>query len=101
MVKAACRLFPNTAFLPKYLTRLSVIFHHFSICFREGEEWARHRSSLNPKMLRPKEVEHYVPDFNLVIDDLLKKVVSLRNDRNEIEDIDKQFFKWSLESKCI
>ena len=67
------------------------------IC-RNDEEWHRHRSALNPKLLNIKQVEHYSSDFNVVIDKLMIKLMSMRNKDLEIEHIEKQLFRWSLES---
>ena len=94
--------------LPSWYPRSSVISNEgcFRVCTqcmlcflcRNDEEWHRHRSALNPKLLNIKQVEHYSPDFNVVIDKLMIKLMSMRNKDLEIEHIEKQLFRWSLES---
>ncbi|XP_065072329.1 1,25-dihydroxyvitamin D(3) 24-hydroxylase, mitochondrial-like [Rhopilema esculentum] len=70
------------------------------VFFEEGEEWLRHRNALSPKLLNIKQVEHYAPDFNKVIDGLMRKVMSSRSKNMEVEHIEKELFKWSIESVC-
>ncbi len=54
---------------------------------------------MNPKLMNVKQVEHYADDFNKVIDQLMQKVMSLRDHDMEVDHIEKELFKWSLESE--
>ena len=75
-------------------------FYFIFLCYREGEEWYRHRVPLNKKLLNVKQVEHYAPDFNKVIDQFMMKMLAMRDENMEVQHIEKELFKWSLESKC-
>jgi len=70
------------------------------VFLEEDEEWQRHRTALNAKLLNVKQVEHYAKDFNKVVDGLMRKILSIRDKDMAVSHIEDQLFKWSLESVC-
>ena len=63
----------------------------------QGEEWYRHRSAVNQKMLRPKEVLDYVPQMNIVADDFMARLKRVRTSQGHVVDLEKELFKWAME----
>ena len=73
------------------------------VFFADGEEWHKMRSVLSKRMLRPKEVAEYAPDFNAIITDFIHRLRSVREPsgsekENEVCELDNELFKWSFES---
>ena len=67
---------------------------------RQGEEWYRHRTAVNRKMLRPKEVLDYVPQMNTVADDFMARLKRLMTSSGHVADFQNEVFKWSMECKA-
>jgi len=65
-----------------------------------GEEWYRLRSNCQQRMLRPKEVSHYLPSVDSIAVELVDRLANLskRNKRKEIEDLRLEVGRWSLEN---
>ena len=95
---------------PKYPKRFDLpLFNYYretrkkpaGVFFLDGEEWYKHRNVINKRILRPKELEFYVPELNKIIDDLVNRLRNLRGSQgleNEIPDLENELFKWSFES---
>ncbi|XP_022312941.2 cytochrome P450 10-like [Crassostrea virginica] len=64
----------------------------------EGSEWHRVRTVVSKKMLKLKDVQDYCTDMDEVSQDFTTHLSSLRNQHNEIVGIEKELFKWSMES---
>ncbi|XP_061192018.1 cytochrome P450 10-like [Saccostrea echinata] len=64
----------------------------------KGAEWHKLRTVTIKKMLKMKEVLDYCPDMDQVANDFTDHLSSLRNQNNEIVGIEKELFKWSMES---
>ncbi|KAM4626738.1 cytochrome P450 27C1 [Discoglossus pictus] len=67
----------------------------------EGEKWMNMRSVLRQKILRPKDVFVYTDGVNAVIQDLIKRIYTLRSqedDSNTVTDINDLYFKYSMEA---
>ena len=65
----------------------------------DGEHWKRMRSQMDKNMMRPKKVATYIDDFNEVSSDFLTRMRRVRKEDDTINDMDKELFNWSLESK--
>ncbi|XP_069672594.1 probable cytochrome P450 301a1, mitochondrial [Periplaneta americana] len=64
-----------------------------------GEEWRTFRSKVNQPMMQPRVTKLYVAPINSVADDFLKRIKSLRNEKQEMpENFMNELHKWSLES---
>ncbi|XP_077994779.1 1,25-dihydroxyvitamin D(3) 24-hydroxylase, mitochondrial-like [Glandiceps talaboti] len=70
------------------------------VVLHEGADWHRHRTVLNKRMMRPKEVASYNDTVNEVVTEMLNKVVRVRQSDNVVPDIENILFTWSLESAC-
>ncbi|KAJ6642847.1 putative cytochrome P450 12b2, mitochondrial, partial [Pseudolycoriella hygida] len=68
----------------------------------QGEAWAKLRTAANPIMMKPKVVKAYIPDIDSVAQDFIKKMVLLRDEKNELpDDFQNELNKWSLESIAL
>ena len=97
---------------PKYPKRVSIpVLEYYrekrqkipGVFFADGPEWYKHRSVLNKRMLRPKEVADYASGFNQIISDFIYRLRTVREPsgsekENEVCDLDNELFKWSFES---
>ncbi|XP_065149745.1 cytochrome P450 27C1 [Paramisgurnus dabryanus] len=66
----------------------------------EGDEWLKMRSVLRQLVMRPRDVAVFSHDVNAVVDDLVKKVKTLRSrqaDGQTVENINDLFFKYAME----
>ena len=59
------------------------------------------RTQLDKQMLRPRKVANYIDDFNQVSNDFLTRMRRVRKEDNTIDNMDKELFNWSLESKYL
>lgn len=68
----------------------------------QGENWAKLRTAVNPIMMKPKVVKAYIPDIDIVAKDFIRKIKTLRDDKNEMpNDFQNELNKWSLESIAL
>jgi len=65
-----------------------------------GEEWYRLRSNSQQRMLRPREVAHYLPSVDKIAGQLVDRLAKLakKNNKKEIEDLRLEIGRWSLEN---
>ncbi|XP_070825552.1 cytochrome P450 27C1 [Chaetodon trifascialis] len=65
----------------------------------EGEDWLKMRSVLRQLIMRPRDVAVFSDDVNKVVDDLIKKVCSLREDSDgaTVFNVNDLFFKYAME----
>ena len=73
------------------------------VFFADGPEWHKHRTVISKRMLRPKEVADNAAVFNEIITDFIHRLRTVREPggsekENEVNDLDKELFKWSFES---
>ena len=71
---------------------------------REGEERLKMRSVLRQLIMRPQDVAVFSEDVNLVVDDLVKRVGSLRSrssDGESVVNINDLFFQYAMEGRCL
>ncbi|ESO92641.1 hypothetical protein LOTGIDRAFT_233081 [Lottia gigantea] len=64
----------------------------------QGEEWHRQRSAVIKKMLMLNEVQDFSQPMNVVANDFITHLSSSRDASGEIQQLDKQIFKWAMES---
>ncbi|XP_061192062.1 cytochrome P450 10-like [Saccostrea echinata] len=64
----------------------------------QGSEWHKYRSATSKKMLKMKEVLDYCTSMDKVADDFITHLSNLRNQHNEVVGIEKECFKWAMES---
>ncbi|KAG7482312.1 cytochrome P450 27C1 [Solea senegalensis] len=66
----------------------------------EGEQWLKMRSVLRQLIMRPRDVAAFSDDVNKVVDDLIKRVCTLRgreSDGATILNVNDLFFKYAME----
>ncbi|XP_048582527.1 sterol 26-hydroxylase, mitochondrial [Nematostella vectensis] len=73
------------------------------VFFAEGPDWHKYRSVISKRILRPKEVADYVPEFDNIGSKFLERVENIRgkagtDSEYEVENLDNELFKWSFES---
>ncbi|KAK6179576.1 hypothetical protein SNE40_011903 [Patella caerulea] len=64
----------------------------------QGEEWHRHRTVVIQKMLKLSEVQDYCQPMDVVANDFIKHLGVSRDANGEVQQLDKQLFKWAMES---
>jgi uncharacterized protein YpbB len=68
---------------------------------RNGEEWYRLRSAVQQMMMRPKEVQHYLPLTDEAAKGFVRKIESTKTQSHEVENLRMLVAKWNLEGKTI
>ncbi|XP_047437456.1 cytochrome P450 27C1 [Mugil cephalus] len=66
----------------------------------EGEEWLKMRSVLRQLIMRPRDVAVFSDDVNNVVDDLIKRVITLRSQHSDgttVFNVNELFFKYAME----
>ncbi|XP_063441953.1 cytochrome P450 10-like [Mytilus trossulus] len=64
----------------------------------QGEEWHKHRTVVSKKMLKMKEVMAYCEGLDIVAEDFIKHLMTRLDDECEIQGLETDLFKWSMES---
>ncbi|XP_073817042.1 cytochrome P450 CYP12A2-like [Musca autumnalis] len=68
-----------------------------------GEKWGTYRSSVNPILMNPKNVRHYLPKLSQVNKELLQRILEIRNPStlevpaSFLEELN----RWTLESVSV
>ena len=73
------------------------------VFFLNGEKWKKHKRLLSKMMLRPVEINKYIPRISDVASDMVSRISKVRNSPSserpfEIDDLDMELFKWSFET---
>ncbi|KFM65992.1 putative cytochrome P450 49a1, partial [Stegodyphus mimosarum] len=63
-----------------------------------GEDWYRIRSRSQKAMMRPQIMKTYLPQMNLIADDLIRRIRLLRQPNHQVPKFMDELFKWALES---
>ena len=72
--------------------------------FGNGPDWYKHRRLVSKRMLRPKSVAQYEPDFNEIVTQFVLRLDNLRGSHgleNEVPQLENELFKWSFESVSL
>ncbi|GLV41778.1 Cytochrome P450 12a5 [Carabus blaptoides fortunei] len=67
----------------------------------DGEEWQKARSLLNPILMQPRVVSHYIPQMNSVGDDFVQRMryLAAKDPNGEMpETFHNEITKWAIES---
>ena len=73
------------------------------VFFLSGAKWQKHKRVLSRKMLRPPEINRYIPRITDVATDMVARICQIRNDPGsdrsyEVDDVDLEVLKWSFET---
>ena len=73
------------------------------VFFLNGEKWQKHKQIMSKKMLRPPEINQYIPRINDIASEMVSKIHRIRNSANdkeafEVNELDMELFKWSFET---
>uniref|UniRef100_A0A3P8WGI7 Cytochrome P450, family 27, subfamily C, polypeptide 1 n=1 Tax=Cynoglossus semilaevis TaxID=244447 RepID=A0A3P8WGI7_CYNSE len=74
--------------------------HSTGLISAEGDEWLKMRSVLRQLIMRPRDVALFSDDVNQVVDDLIKRVCTLRakeSDGTTVLNVNDLFFKYAME----
>ena len=50
-------------------------------------------------MLRPKEVQAYIPGMDEVAEDFINRLAAVQNQDGRIDQLETEMFKWAMECK--
>ncbi|XP_059174082.1 cytochrome P450 10-like [Physella acuta] len=64
----------------------------------QGEPWYKQRTVASKKMLKLSEVTSFSAEMGEVADDFMKRLSSARNAQGEVPAVEREFFKWAMES---
>ncbi|RUS78676.1 hypothetical protein EGW08_013564 [Elysia chlorotica] len=64
----------------------------------QGEEWYKQRSVVSKKMLKLSEVASFAGEMGQVADDFVSRLETVRDGDSEVQNLDKELFKWAMES---
>ncbi|XP_065059811.1 1,25-dihydroxyvitamin D(3) 24-hydroxylase, mitochondrial-like [Rhopilema esculentum] len=69
------------------------------VFFLNGDKWHKPRILLSKKMLRPLEVNQYIPRINCIASEMVERISKVRDSETfEVDEIDMELFKWSFET---
>ncbi|KAG1667440.1 APOBEC1 complementation factor [Nymphon striatum] len=74
------------------------LYHTAGVAAGNGEEWYDMRSKSQQPMLRPKLIQTYLPQINLIVNDFIARIKEKRDDKLEVNNLTNDLFKWALES---
>ena len=97
---------------PKYPVRFVVpVFEDFymrrskdpGVFFLNGAKWQKHKRLMSKVMLRPIQINKYIPRISDIASDMVSRISKVRNSPSserpyEVDDIDMELFKWSFET---
>uniref|UniRef100_A0A2L2YDF7 Putative cytochrome P450 49a1 n=1 Tax=Parasteatoda tepidariorum TaxID=114398 RepID=A0A2L2YDF7_PARTP len=63
-----------------------------------GEDWHYMRTRTQRVMMRPQIMKMYLPQINIIADDLIRRIRKLRQADHQVPMLINEFFKWALES---
>lgn len=70
-----------------------------NIFSRQGEEWHKMRSLVNPILMQPKIVKAYIPLIDGIVNDFMANIQSLQDENGEMPANFREYInRWSLES---
>ncbi|XP_005099825.1 cytochrome P450 27C1 [Aplysia californica] len=72
-----------------------------AILVSNGENWRRMRSVLEKPILKPSSLSNHVTSMRAVSSDFLNRLDTLRDDRGDVNNIDSELLKWSLEAAGV
>ena len=97
---------------PKYPKRFNLpVFEDFysrrlkepGVFFLNGEKWQKHKQIMSKKMMKPPEINQYIPRINEIASEMVSRIYRIRNSANdkeafEVNELDMELFKWSFET---
>ncbi|XP_035826034.1 cytochrome P450 10-like [Aplysia californica] len=72
-----------------------------AILVSNGENWRRMRSALEKPILKPSLLSNHVTSMRAVSSDFVNRLDTLRDDGGDVNNIDSELFKWSLEGEAV
>jgi cytochrome P450 family 12 len=67
--------------------------------FRQGEDWQKMRSTVNPILMQPKFVRSYIPTIDQIVNEFLANIPKMQDENSEMPGNFNEFLnRWSLES---
>ncbi|KAF8782786.1 putative cytochrome P450 49a1 like protein [Argiope bruennichi] len=83
---------------PKPLPLLGNLHRYMPVIGSNGEAWHHIRTRSQVPMLRPEIMKTYLPQMNVIADDLIRRMRLLRQPNHQVPKLIDEFFKWALES---
>lgn len=65
----------------------------------QGQQWRLNRMALSKIMLNSTTVSNSIPIMDDVIDDFLKRIVQVKDEKNAVANLETELFNWALECK--
>ncbi|GFU07552.1 probable cytochrome P450 301a1, mitochondrial [Nephila pilipes] len=74
------------------------IYSSAGVAAANGEAWHHIRTRSQVPMLRPEIMKTYLPQMNVIADDLIRRLRHLRLPNHQVPMLMNELFKWALES---
>ncbi|GBN30371.1 putative cytochrome P450 301a1, mitochondrial [Araneus ventricosus] len=74
------------------------VYSSAGVAAANGESWHRVRTRSQVPMLRPEIMKTYLPQMNVIAEDLIRRIRLLRQPNHQVPKLIDEFFKWALES---
>ncbi|KAG8201508.1 hypothetical protein JTE90_011184 [Oedothorax gibbosus] len=74
------------------------VYSTAGVAAANGEDWFHIRRRSQKPMLRPDIMKTYLPQMNVIADDLIRRVRLLRQPNHQVPGLIEELFKWALES---
>lgn len=96
-------IYPNRRlFVTNYHYRTEVApekFHNVPGLVGQGEAWGKIRTAVNPVMLKPSTINHYIPASDHITLEFIERLKSLRDKNDEVPpDFISEVSKWAMET---
>ncbi|GIY84693.1 probable cytochrome P450 CYP44 [Caerostris extrusa] len=74
------------------------VYSSAGVAAANGEPWHHIRTRSQVPMLRPEIMKTYLPQMNIIADDLIRRIRLLRQPDHQVPLLINELFKWALES---
>lgn len=74
------------------------IYSSVGLAAGNGESWLDLRRKAQKSMMRPQIMKTYLPQMNVISDDLIRRIRLLKQPNHQVPNFMNELFKWALES---
>lgn len=74
------------------------IYSTVGVAAGNGPDWHHMRTRSQKVMMRPQVMKQYIPQMNVISDDMVRRMKMLRTKDHHVPELMNELFKWALES---
>lgn len=73
----------------------------YGLMTAQGRKWREFRTKVNPAMLNPKLIKLYATGLEEIADDMVTRIIKLKDQKDLQKEFEEEMRKWSLESVAL